>query len=95
KHLKTLIEENSHKNKTSEKLRLKLLIENAGCAGTKYGLQLTNELKPRDRIHKRFGLEIIIPEDYIQYFENATIDLDKNKKFKIDVEEKQKPEKTI
>ena len=78
-----------------EKLRLKMTIENAGCAGTKYGAQLTNVLNKRDIVHKRYGIEIIIPEDYYQYFEDVTVDLDENNKFKIELDEKKKPEKTI
>ena len=55
-HAKGLIEKNSQ---VKEKLRLKMTIENAGCAGTKYGVQLTNVLNKRDVVHKRYGLEII------------------------------------
>ena len=79
-YAKKLIQENS--NRTKDKLRLRLTIENAGCAGTKYGVQLTNELKPRDIVHKRGGLEILIPEDYHQFFDDVVVDLDAFNKFK-------------
>ena len=91
-HAKSLIKKNSQ---SDTKLRLKMTIENAGCAGTKYGIQLTNILNKRDLVHKRYDVEIIIPEDYYQYFEEVTVDLDENKKFKISLDEKDKPEKTI
>jgi iron-sulfur cluster assembly accessory protein len=92
KHAKDLIQE--HSSSVSNKLRLKLTIENAGCAGTKYGVQLTNVLNKRDILHKRFGIEIVIPDDFYQYFENATVDIDEAGKFKITTKDK-KPEKTI
>ena len=92
-YAKKLIQENS--NKTKDKLRLRLTIENAGCAGTKYGVQLTNELKPRDIVHKRSGLEILIPEDYHQYFDDVVVDLDTNRKFKIYLQDTDKPVTSI
>jgi iron-sulfur cluster assembly accessory protein len=91
-HARQLIEKNEQLSST---LRLKMTIENAGCAGTKYGIQLTNVLNKRDLIKKRYDLEIIIPEDYYQYFEDVTVDLDENNKFKITLDEKDKPTKTI
>jgi Fe-S cluster assembly iron-binding protein IscA len=73
---------------------MKLVLDNTGCAGTKYGIQLTDEINKRDIVHKRSGLEIVIPEDFYEYFRNATIDVDETNKFKITVKS-DSPEKTI